>query len=588
MRVIQGAPNTRQLPFQNMTGAQGSTPSTVSGPGRNNAEPVGRRWDILLFSRVGLAANAVFRNACHFEAKLSAPELTQRIVLLNNLKHAQDNTRQSIPEGSKLLDLKDVYQLLGGNYNISKGTGTFTGTGIKVSVLERPDNKLIVAFANDDVTNSNDEKKANALVKGLLNKYPEHKIVLTGCGTGATLASKSMETLRDVSLLSCNVFQTTVKKAETTVYLDNKLEDYARQLGNISEEAYSDGVNEHNANLRETNKGLPLSKQNNGYHPLFTRGPYDGYAAKAIGVAGATLGFLFGPNAVVGAAVGVVAGYFSGAAVASNINSYFEGRGVTKKFEDLKQVERCEKLLNVAEHSYDVEGQTMPAGFVAADPDQIPLAFRDHRYNVVKGIFTDIDTGNKISILKDKSSGDLVIAFAGTDDNMGDPRMTKNWKENVYQELNGVGDSTPAYSQASTLFEALLKTNATNTKFTVTGHSLGGGLAQLVMTTASAQEAINQGKLKATVFNAVGLSAKTIKPIPLEVLHVASKQTSHVAIAHDPLSRIAQKPTASLLSGTVITFETYVIHAPNASYLEAHGFVALRLGLDSAIKELKA
>jgi hypothetical protein len=106
------------------------------------------------------------------------------------------------------------------------------------------------------------------------------------------------------------------------------------------------------------------------------------------------------------------------------------------------------------------------------------------------------------------------------------------------------------------------------------------------MTTASAQEAIKQGKLKASVINAVGLSANTIKNIPLETLHRVGEHTNHIAVAHDPLSRIAQHPTGSLLSGVVITFRTYLVHAPKASYYDAHDFIALREGLISAKQEI--
>jgi hypothetical protein len=470
MSTLQVAPNKDE--FNRYLGSLNSEPDKVKsrspdpqakGSGRNDAKPVGNGWCISnIFSGVGLAAKAVAKvvaKSYHPEAKLSAPELLQRIVLLNNLINADKNALGNIPEGFKL---SEIPESLKSCYSVTKGVFSH---GIQVSFLESPTKGLIVAFADRGEIHLNAKEKAKVLVAELLEHYPGN-IVLTGHGFGAELAKYSLENNPKNNGRLSNVV------LDTTSSLEKTRENYMRQLDDLSEKEYSNTMKNNNAKWQKSNEGLPRWNKD-GYLPDYKRSPY-GNAAKASAVAGAMLGGWVAQ--VPGAILGGIAGGLGVAAIASNVNAYFEGRSVTRSFETLQQIESYEKLLDVAEHSYDLQGQTLPDGYEAADSDQIPSAFRDHRYNVVTGIFTDDDTGNKISILKDKSSGGLVIAFAGTDKNVDNPRMKKNWAENIAQELLGVGDSTRAYLQAKALFEALLETNATNTTFTVTGHSLGGGL----------------------------------------------------------------------------------------------------------------
>jgi Protein of unknown function (DUF2974) len=115
------------------------------------------------------------------------------------------------------------------------------------------------------------------------------------------------------------------------------------------------------------------------------------------------------------------------------------------------------------------------------------------------GNFIDVvggsDSGLDYTIFEETTTGDLVLAFRGSE-----PLSIEDWQHNIQQVL--VGERDGQYQAAVAL--ALImdaKAKAKGVKLSFTGHSLGGGLASAA--------AIATGR-EAIVFCAAGLSKKTI------------------------------------------------------------------------------
>ena len=121
--------------------------------------------------------------------------------------------------------------------------------------------------------------------------------------------------------------------------------------------------------------------------------------------------------------------------------------------------------------------------------------------NFVDFIIGQDDTGLDYTIYEHRQTGDVVLAFRGTE-----PLSIEDWKNDIQQVLVGSKDGQyeAAIKLAKALYEKVVTTNKKNLSFT--GHSLGGGLATAAAL-ATGGEAI--------VFCAAGLSTKTINDLGL-------------------------------------------------------------------------
>jgi len=150
--------------------------------------------------------------------------------------------------------------------------------------------------------------------------------------------------------------------------------------------------------------------------------------------------------------------------------------------------EEAKEILPMAElsdNSYVVNGELPPDhDYERLKPPQQIESLMDKISNPDN--LLDDESGFKAALYRNKKDGSIVLAFAGTDD----------WEDIVANFSQGMGNVPQQYHQAQMLTETV-KMHYGDSKLTITGHSLGGGLATY---------AGLQTETSTTVFNAVGLS----------------------------------------------------------------------------------
>ena len=110
------------------------------------------------------------------------------------------------------------------------------------------------------------------------------------------------------------------------------------------------------------------------------------------------------------------------------------------------------------------------------------------------------DIGIRATVFKDEE-GNYVLAFAGTNQMGGFLGTAGDNDDNVGQ---GLGFDTEQYDLAEKISDTLDR-NAKGKEITITGHSLGGGLAATAAMTIGAE---------ATTFNAAGVHDNTMEGLP--------------------------------------------------------------------------
>lgn len=146
-------------------------------------------------------------------------------------------------------------------------------------------------------------------------------------------------------------------------------------------------------------------------------------------------------------------------------------------------------------------------------------------------------SGLDYTVFENKETGDLVVAFSGTE-----PLSPIDWIQDIKQAFGhseqydeAIDFSRQLQSDLDTYNEA----NGTNKKLTFTGHSLGGGLA-----TAAALATGNE----AFAFEAAGLSQGTIDKHNLDVNH-ADKVKNFNVIGEAATDSNGRQDRETILSG---------------------------------------
>jgi uncharacterized Zn-binding protein involved in type VI secretion len=191
---------------------------------------------------------------------------------------------------------------------------------------------------------------------------------------------------------------------------------------------------------------------------------------------------------------------------------------------NIEDVERA----RLAEDVYRAPGDpgSPPPGWkrLSADPDSLPEELRDI-------VWDDPKTGYRAALYESEIDGSRVLAFRGTAEAQG-------WKNNLQQ---GLGYESQQYMRAADTAKVLKRVYGGD--FELSGHSLGGGLAQ------TAAGATGQ---PATVFNAAGPHPDTLKRVGDLDRGDVDKLVEAYHVRGEALTG-GQRPYVNLVTGTLGT-----------------------------------
>lgn len=151
------------------------------------------------------------------------------------------------------------------------------------------------------------------------------------------------------------------------------------------------------------------------------------------------------------------------------------------------------------------------------------------------GLLDNEKTGFRAEVYRNSITGEAVLAFQGTNF-----ESVEDWKNNLQQ---GVGLTSPQYEQARRAADEF-NTVFANEERSLTGHSLGGGMASYA--------ALATG-LEATTFNAAGLHTNTLDRVGATRDDALDLVTAHhvggEAVSWGQDSAVADLVAAGLLGG---------------------------------------
>ena len=171
------------------------------------------------------------------------------------------------------------------------------------------------------------------------------------------------------------------------------------------------------------------------------------------------------------------------------------------------------------------DDRKLPDGFSKMETDKLPHALKDF-YNDKTGQIK-MPSGFKAVVAKNGNT--VHLAFAGSEFGL---RLLGSDREGTYQAdyLQRFGLYSPMYRDAvavTKLFKDMLDKNNQSLSLHLSGHSLGGGLAQFA--------AVANG-VKATCFNAAGMSAGSLAMLGKKKVDGAKGMITHIRVKGDPVS----------------------------------------------------
>lgn len=230
-------------------------------------------------------------------------------------------------------------------------------------------------------------------------------------------------------------------------------------------------------------------------------------------------------------------------------------KGEVSKVENIPGfiMDQAKNTLPLAQAVYDETGA--PEGWTRENPDALK-----NRFPELQDInFSDEKTGFHADLFR-SDDGDLVLAFRGTNEGI-------DWKENLQQGVGQTGHEAtlpPQYQQAVDLTNAL-KANL-DEDITLTGHSLGGGLA------TAASVATNT---PAVVYNGAGLSDETQRIIGDDLVDKNQHQVINFNDTRDPLNNLNGNMQHTTIGGDSLGTIYWIDHSGAESKslnpIENHG-----------------
>ncbi len=227
------------------------------------------------------------------------------------------------------------------------------------------------------------------------------------------------------------------------------------------------------------------------------------------------------------------------------------GKGDFSKLSSEEQ-DQISDDLRLAHHVYQNKTQTE---YTVPPKNELPEALRSYykEFGLLK-----FPSGLRAFIAK-KDNG-LTIAFAGA---------MNLWRQRNELISERGGGYSPTYEQAVGVVDALASHLPEGQTLRVTGHSLGGGLAQFA-TAANIKR--HKGRISATTFNAAGLSLSTIAALKGKIKE-SQKVISNLRMEGDPVSPATGKEYfKGRLIGKVMTLPNLQgnkIISPSAHYIDA-------------------
>lgn len=209
-------------------------------------------------------------------------------------------------------------------------------------------------------------------------------------------------------------------------------------------------------------------------------------------------------------------------------------------------------MLMAAGYAYEGRPPAVQDDFLNLPAQEIPGRLRvlyDETAGLLKGT-------EGLRVWLGQFRGGIAVSFSGTD---------KRNLNMVYADIVQLSDPSILYLKAAGLLALLMEAMPGRTLY-VTGHSLGGGLAQFALAANMTSE-----RLKGFAFNPAGLSMVSLRHLGADRLAAAAKSVWVFKTCRDPVSAIGGK-----LGCVTVLPETD---------RNGHGLDDLRAGMDQYLSE---
>ena len=240
------------------------------------------------------------------------------------------------------------------------------------------------------------------------------------------------------------------------------------------------------------------------------------------------------------------------------------------KSRDIKQVEKAphtdiqqsddfsnmvaSKQKNIQSHI--MLGAAAYKGFQEADkiPPDCSLLTRDELPHELQKLYDNetglIHTADNAKALIVRKGDDIVLSFAGTEP--GSQQVTGRSGTIKTDVTQWLGMESPMYQSAAAIFDLLLSHEPlSGAKFSVAGHSLGGGLAQFAYTAVQGKH--NPDRFAGAItINPAGLSQSTLNKLGNRRVNMAKDNIQNVRIEGDPVSPSGKRKAGLVLKGNLI------------------------------------
>ncbi len=204
-------------------------------------------------------------------------------------------------------------------------------------------------------------------------------------------------------------------------------------------------------------------------------------------------------------------------------------------FADDLNSDQHKRFISIGEHSaaaYRVHPE-LPDGYRPLTKNEfalLALSSGRYVYDSATGYIEDaekIGFGARLSMREDGEK--TVVAFRGSNA----PGEDEHWMEDWVVDAHQGGGGTPAqYTYGAEVLSAVRRTFA-GKDLTVTGHSLGGGIAAYATIHLP-----DQKRVSCVTYNAAGISSVTLLTLPKETLESSAANIVNIRSKGDPVSAI--------------------------------------------------